>query len=294
MRLLLYSDNLIGDSLMTTPAIRAWKQAHPGDELHMALGTDKGSKWLFERNPYVTSITEVENENIKGVCAGLDAWVKEHGSAYDRCLHLDCSRAFQWGVANRKTITEGFGPQLGVSVTDLAYDLALTEADLNAGADLERELGGGKPVVVCARHSASCTSNDPTIRAANKCVPNRIWGAVNAWLWQEGFVPVAVGGPADQADERWSEWTGPKLYGASLPEVAGLLFHAAGTIAVDTGIRHMAAAVGGNLFTLSGAIPLELIRCAPVRSGQKIVEAFRELPYWSSRAIIAGAGPVLK
>lgn len=295
MKFLLYGDNLIGDSLMTTPAIRAWKRAHPDAVLDMALGTDKGSRWLFEHNPHIGTITEVPNVNENGVCRGLEAYVDGIRSQYDRTLHLDCSQAFAWGVQHGKTIAEGFGPQLGVVVPNIAYELVLAPQAYAAGHALNAELGQGKPVVICARHSASCGSNDPSHRIANKCVANRIWLQVAAWLLDQGYQPVAVGSTADLADDRWQEWPGPKLYGHPLPEVAGLLAVVAGTLAVDTGIRHMAAAVGGHLFTLSGAIQLELIRCVPnPLHPAKIVEEYRPLPYWTARAIIAGAQKILK
>jgi hypothetical protein len=59
------------------------------------------------------------------------------------------------------------------------------------------------------------------------------------------------------------------------------------------GIRHLAAACGGNLYCLSGAIPLTLIRCVRVRDIQVIVEEQKPVSMVTLKMLIDGAKKAL-
>lgn len=283
-RYLLFADNLLGDLLMQTPAIRALKKRDSETEVHYWVPRADtgihvtGTEVLLQGNPDLTSVT---------------VGTKPEGP-WDAEIPMDCSAAFQWGHTHGKTIAEGFGSLLGVEVKGLQYTYVLTPEERAAGAALAQELGGGKPVVLVARHSASCASNDPRIRVPNKCVPNRIWVEVANWLLAQGTVPIAIGSPKEAKDIRYQPWPGPKLYGHPIREVAGLLAAGRAVLSVDTGIRHLAAAVGANLFTISCAIPLSLIRCVATRPGQQVNEIHHPIPQVGSPLLIEGARRVLQ
>jgi ADP-heptose:LPS heptosyltransferase len=270
---LLYSNNLLGDTLLQTPALRTWKTINQEGSITYHCATGRGAHWLLQHNPYI------------------DLRLSEE--VPDDAEMMDAAVAFNIGAQSRKSLAWGYGVMLGVEIDSLKYDYTVTEAEeLDAEAEAEL-LGDGKPIVLVARHSASCTSNDPNIRVPNKCAANRLWVQVAKWLLREGFMPVAVGGPGEEKDSRYFEWPGKKLYGAPLRTVAALTTVAAATLSVDTGIRHLAAAAGGNMYCISGRIPLWLIQCEPVRDSQKIYEEYKELPYVTAQTIIEGAKKVL-
>lgn len=206
---------------------------------------------------------------------------------------MDCSQAFAWGSQAGRTIAEGFGEIVGAPLTDLRYVYRMTAEERAAGVALAKELGDGGPVVLVARHSASCASNDPRVRVPNKCVPNRIWVEVANWLRSQGITPVALGSQKEFKDIRYQPWPGKKLYGHPIREVAALLAAGQAVLSIDTGIRHLAAAVGANLFTISCAIPLSLIRCTATREGQRVHELYKPLQLVGSTALIEGAKQVL-
>lgn len=274
----LFSDQLIGDRLMETPAIRALKQSNPDLILNYMSGTSKGTGCLLEHNPYINSLT------IADAIPGDPPEVR---------ICMDPAQAYAWGEANGRTLAEGYGSLFGVDVTDIRYDYTITEDEQIDARDYAADWN--LPRVFIARHSASCSSNDERCgRIANKCVPNRIWVDVAKWLLKEGFMPVALGGPGEESDSRYREWPGQKLYGKPLREVAAMLPHAAAVLSVDTGIRHLAAAVGANLYCVSGVIPLSLIRCEPVKAGQKIFEEQVPLAHVTAPRIIKGVQKVLR
>jgi ADP-heptose:LPS heptosyltransferase len=76
-------------------------------------------------------------------------------------------------------------------------------------------------------------------------------------------------------------------------DVAALLAASHAVLSVDTGIRHLAAAVGANLYCVSGAVPLSLIRCVPVRGGQRVHEAAIAVSDVDASILIDGASKVL-
>ncbi len=277
----LVSESLLGDLLLSTPAIHALRQAKPEARIRYCHSDGKPSWQLLEGNP--------DLDALEIVPAG-GSFTHEPD---ERVVPMSCTAAFTWGSQHGRTLAEGFGPQLGVEVTDLRYVYHMTPEEEARGRELAEELGEGRPVVLVARHSASCTSNDPRIRRPNKCCNAGDWARVAKWLLKEGMVPVAVGAKGDLQDSRYHEWPGKKLYGAPLREVAALQRAAAATLSVDTGMRHLGTAAAGNVYCISCAIPLSLIRCVPVREGQKIYEEHRPLEHVNAGTLVAGAKQVL-
>jgi len=278
MRWCLQGENAIGDLLMQTPAIRALRERGPDAEIHYFHGEDRRSHALLQGNPHLTQL------HVGEAFSAAD---------WDRYVYMDAWEALQWGLRERVSLVKGFGALLGVAVSDAKYDYCMTREEEVSGHALAQELGEGKPVVIIARHSASCSSNNPRIGIPNKCVSNTVWIRVTKWLLKEGFQPVAIGSREEESDPRYQEWPWKKLYGLPLREVAALLKAVNATLSVDTGIRHLAAAAGGNMYCISGAISLERISCIPIREGQQIFEEYRPLRDVTAEQIIAGAQRVL-
>jgi hypothetical protein len=285
----LYGNFLIGDLIMQTPAIRALKAREPEAEIHYVLG-DRTTSVVLEGNHYLSQIHLLEQDIP--VTESLLATQFSCTDA-DRRIQMAPGSAMAWGERHRRTMVEGFGGLLGVEVHDLRYDYFMSRQEREDGRDLVREIGNGKTVVIVARHSASCTSNDPRIGFPNKCVNNRIWVAAAHWLLGEGFVPVAVGSAQEAQDERYSDWPGERVYGLPLRTVAGLLAAARATLTIDNGIRHLAAAVGGSFYCLTPNTIMERLHSVPVRPAQRILEEHRALSSISVEHLIAGAMQVL-
>lgn len=285
----LIGDMLIGDRLMTTPAIRTLKSTYPEDEIHIVIPQrDKNpqvsiSEPILHHNPYINKIHIGEPE-----------WQEDQEV---KNIDMDSMAAYMWAVKESKTIPQGFGHLCGVGIddNDITYDYMMTEQEQEDAFRLAMKLGESKPLVFVARHSASCSSNDPKVGWANKCLPNYTWVEVAQWLIDQGYVPVAVGSEKEVKDVRYRQWPGKRLYGEPIRNVAALLALSAGVLSVDTGIRHLAASVGANLYCLSGTIPLRQIRCIPLPGKeQKIFEEYCPLQDSSAKMVIEGAQRILR
>lgn len=281
----LTSCSLLGDLLLQTPAIRALRVHDPEAWITYLHGTEKNSGVLLHHNPDLDCLNCWPQEQIEAFLADL--------GPQDKLVRMDCTAAYTWGQENNRTLAEGFGPQLGVDVQDLRYRYVVTPDEARKGKELVQQLGQGKPVVFVARHSASCSSNDPHVRHPNKCVSNEVWVKVAKWLQREGFVPIAVGAEHEAQDSRYREWPGERLYGQPLRTLAGALQASHAVLTVDTGIRHLASAVQANMYCISGCIPLSLIRCEPTGEGQKIYEEQRLPHHVTASLLVEGARKIL-
>ena len=284
----LFGSHLLGDALMQTPAIRALKSKRPEAALEYYHSRDRPGAAMLEGNPYLDRL-----EQLAVWPRGPRDYPLPRFVAGDVLCPLDALRVYHWSVEHGKTMAEGFGHALGVTVTDLRYDYAMTDAERERGRALAREHGGGRPVVAVARHSVSCHSNAGDGSPANKCVANRHWHELSVWLDKQGFRALAIGSATEALDERYAAWEGARAYDLPIREVAGLLAASHAVLSIDTGVRHLAAAVGANLFCVSGAIPLSLIRCVPVQSGQRIHEVAIPVSDVDTRILIDGASKVL-
>lgn len=263
---------MLGDTVLQTPAIRELKKQ--GKHITYYCGDEHKSHYMLENNPNIDELIVLPKEELPTDGIYLDAW-----------------RAFEFGRATGRTIAEGFGSLCHVDVRDIRYDYTVLDYEIEAAK--EKLPASPKGIVLVARHSASCSSNDPNVRVANKCVPNSIWVDVAYRLVADGYYPIAIGSKKDEEDNRYDEWIGDKLYGLPLRTIAAMTKLVCATLTVDTGIRHIAAATGGNMYCISGAIPLELIRCEPTQPEQKIFEEYRPLKFVNAKSIINGAKKVL-
>jgi ADP-heptose:LPS heptosyltransferase len=253
-RIFITGENLLGDYLMQTPAIRGLHAKYPDRELVYCTPDNVGSRPLIVNNPYISRVWTKAQGQV--MASKGDIWMPP----------AEAGQMFAIGQQQNCTMAEALCRMWKVPFDDGHYDLTPSPTSLLTLVTDDQDY------VVCGRHSRSCTSNDPKIGVPNKCIPNRVWVDIANWLLAHDITPLAVGAPDDEHDPLYAEWPGRKLYGEPLLDIALLQKHALFTVSVDTGIRHMAAAVGGNLLTLNHAIPLSLIRCVPKSPSQMILE----------------------
>lgn len=274
-QLVLESPAKIGDTLLATPAIRSWKRTHPGGWVTVCCPDHGAAAQILLHNRHVDALVVVDDA--------------ERARVPGRHLRLDPEAALGFGRDHGRSFAWGYGRILGVEIDGPAYDYAIQPEEREAAERECRSLGGGAPVVLVARHSESCTSNDPDIRAPNKCVDNAHWCHVADGLARRGFVPVAIGAADEVDDPRYRRWPGPTGYGLPLRLVAAMCASSAGVLTVDNGIRHLAAAAGANVYALSAVLTLDLIACVPVRDGQRVHEEHVPLPWVTARTLSRGA-----
>ncbi|HYT42741.1 MAG TPA: hypothetical protein VEP90_10360, partial [Methylomirabilota bacterium] len=117
----LHSNNLLGDTLLQTPAIRSWKKANPNSTITYFCDSEHGSSKLLEDNPHIDSMI-------------IDR-VKLIDSEEDPLIRMDASVAFNLGASNGKSLAWGYGQMLGVEIDSHKYDYLSTDKELGWAAN---------------------------------------------------------------------------------------------------------------------------------------------------------------
>ena len=167
---------LLGDAVMATPALHAFRLAHPNDEIH--LRTFHGIYDLFrchEDADSVAPINAIEWEELTST-RPLGFWWQ---SAIDGVsIILDAGVSFKCRttvLANsfKGHMLHGYGLQLGANIKDPHYRVTLTKDEIDAGRSALLARSGGKPVIICTPYSKNCNSRLGL--PANKMLDFSIW-----------------------------------------------------------------------------------------------------------------------
>jgi heptosyltransferase-2 len=271
-RILLVRFGSIGDVLLTTPLLRAIRARHPA--AHIAYLTKRVHVPLVEANPRLDEVIVLEPRRPLGQLAEA---VRAGGFTHRLDLHGNLrSRALRTLVPGRWT---GY-PKHRVARTllirtkrdmyrdrrpvaeryfdaarrlDVAPDGAAPEMFLSEGAAAAADawlaaagIAGGRPIVALAPGAAHATKRWPADR----------WQALAAALAERGSDVVLVGGPGDRevADAIAAATAGAASAAGrtSLQETGAIIRRATALVSGDTGVMHMATAVGTAVVALFG------------------------------------------
>lgn len=264
---------LIGDFLTCLPAIRMLKRSYINSTIVYKCGQDSVARTLLQGNPHVDKIVDEDYPLAET----------------QRHFELACTDAFAIALQAHCTQAEAYLKKYGLPNKGLHYDYYMQDLEIELARSAWHHAFGAAlredRLVVCAMHSRSCTVNDPKIRKANKCFSQKVWCEVAEWLEEQGYSPVAIGTPEEEHQVS-DDWPGLKIYNWPLRTIAALQSIAKLNITVDTGLRHLAGAVGGNLYCVSCAIPLWMISVLPTAETQIIYEEFTPISAVTSKHMI--------
>ncbi|MFL5401558.1 MAG: glycosyltransferase family 9 protein [Gemmatimonadales bacterium] len=263
----------IGDILLTTPLLRAIRHRHPGSRITVV--TKAAFSPLLSHNPHVNRVIALEpGRSLRGLAAelregGFTHQLDLHGSLRSlalrilvpgrwttypkhriaRTLLIHTKRDF---YRDRRPVPERyFAAAKGL---DLSPDVSPPEFFLSPEAELEVSgwlrssgLTPELPMVAVAPGAAHAT----------KQWPLEHWRTLVARLGELGVNVVIVGGPDDRALGVALAGRGqPRLASAAgtfgLQATGALLRRSTAVVSGDTGVMHMATAVGTRAIALFG------------------------------------------
>lgn len=276
MKLLLIRFSSMGDVVLTTPLVRALRRALPDAEVHFA--TRRPFDTLLQSNPRLDRVLCLPGGDaaaLRDFAATLrreryDRVLDLHGTLRSRALRL-LVPAPRWSGYPKQTLHRwtmvrlhrrpagpvvpvaeryfGAARELGVRpdgeppevfVTPDAGELA-TAALAAAGVGV-----ADGPIVALAAGA----------RHATKCWPEEHWIDLARRLARDGLRPVLLGGPEDAAaaDRIAAAAPGAASLAGSLDLLASaaVLARARALVSGDTGVMHLAAAVGTPVVALFG------------------------------------------
>lgn len=261
----------IGDVILTTPLLRALRARHPGARITMV--TKRAMLPLLAANPYLDEVVALEpGEGIGAIARRLRASRYTHG--------LDLHGSLR-SLALRRLIParwQGYDKRL-VARWALIHlhrnwyrdQVPTAERYFEAARDLDVRPDGGPPQVivppaVVSKMGAWLGAKGIPPRFAvlapgaahfTKRWPVESWTALARSLAERGLGVVTVGGKDDAgAGRSVAGAAGPSGASATgetdLLETAALLAQAAVVVSGDTGVMHLATAVGAPVVALFG------------------------------------------
>jgi ADP-heptose:LPS heptosyltransferase len=275
-RVLLISSTALGDTLFSTPAIRALKARHPGWRLdalgHRVFGD------LLRHNPHLEQVWTYPGRN-RGLLQvarrlrqpGYDLVIILHGNDPEATwlahrtgaafiigsAHSPLSFAYSAAVAATDPMAHAIERRLdyvrllGADTDDRRMDLPLPAELRQRAAAILKEQFGQMPPRLMALHP---TGSDPY-----KWWPTDNFAALGDFLWQTyGASLLIISGKADAAAAQAiaDRCPGPTLVTGGrfdLLTVAALLSHCRLLAANDSGPLHMGLALGAPTIALIGA-----------------------------------------
>ena len=277
----------LGDVLLARPALALCRQRFPLHELSL-IATEAIGRVLLNAGE-IDRLFTLERNHLGLLCAGRQflGWEFQSWLA-------DCVRVIGWlgdeGGQIRRTLREGgvkeivmqspsseqlqsvhqaarFLETLGAEAgtEPLPHRLHLTPFILGLGAELLKNAGLAGQTHLVAVHIGS--------GSRHKCLAPAVLASVVAALTDEGQTPFLLSGPADQACLeavlQQIRRPVPVIEGAELAAVAGLLSTVQLFVGHDSGVSHLAAAVGVPTVVCFG--PTDPKRWRPLGSNVRTV-----------------------
>ena len=274
MKILILRFSSIGDIVLTTPVVRALAQQVPGAEVHFA--TKPGYRSLLEANPYITKVhclTGSLGELIQELKAErFDHIIDLHNNLRTRLIKLRLglkSSSFdklnwqKWLLVNFKIdklprvhIVQRYlaaAAPLGVKDDGLGLDYFIPEAQEVALNTLPAPFQYGYvAVAIGAQHATKRLPHEKLVELCQRLAPRPIMllggpedaavaESLIAAITQHSLIHSVTHSPIENGCGRYS-----------LHQSASLLRQAAFVVSHDTGLMHIAAAFGKEIFSVWG------------------------------------------
>ena len=265
----------MGDVILTTPLVRALRAAYPDAVLYYA--TRRAFAPLLESNPHVDRVHTLPDDAEGGLRAlarelraeRFDHVLDLHGTLRARLLRL-LMPGPRWSSYDKRSIERRALVLLRRNPS--GHVVPVAERYFDAARHLGVRPDGGPPEVVptpeaeseaeAALRAAGVAEGEafvavaPGARHATKQWPVESWTALAGDLVRRGIRPVVVGGPEDA--EAGSRIVAEVSAAANVAGATGLLGSAAvlararALASGDTGVMHLATAVGTPVISLFG------------------------------------------
>ena len=249
--------NALGDTLCTTPALHAFRRLHP-DAMIVCVVQAAPFCHVLDDNPDIDLLIYNEQLYFNGMPEQTADWIRTlpidlTGGA--TLYRLDLKLACTTNEAFRQHISYRFAELVRVEIESSRPFIFLNAAHRRAVSALMP-----RPYVIFSMTSVSNPEREDK-RGRKKEWPLERWTELAARILADGEFDVAVIG--SERDARVSIPGVRMLYGLPIKVVAALLENAACVVTLESGIGHLASAVGARTVEIySNMMPPEWARPA--------------------------------
>lgn len=267
LRVVIVRFSSIGDVLLTTPLVRALRQRHPDAELTFV--TKRAMAPLVSDNPRLTRVVALEpDEPLHGLAGRVQALAPTHGLDLHGSLRSTALRTLvrtRWAGYRKRRLARAM--LIATKLDVYGRSVPVPERYFAAARRLDVHPDGGPPEFHLgpgARERADAWLADrgltgapfaalaPGAAHATKRWPVRHWSELASRLRAGGMAPVVVGGPGDRGIAQQLGDVPSAAGEFALQETGALLARARVLVSGDTGVMHMATAVGTPVVALFG------------------------------------------
>ena len=229
--------NALGDTLCTTPAVRAFRLANP-ETFIVYVTHNAGYCRVLDGNPDIDLVLYNEYLQHKGLDDFSPEWLQSLPldlQETTNLYHFDLKRVCTRQEAFQEHISRAFASLLELPIESTRPIVALGEQERRAALGFVR-----RPYVVFSMHSVSNPEREDGQGRA-KDWPFERWAQLAESISAEGdYDVIAVG---SEFDPRLSTPSLRSLYGLPIKVLAALLAEAHCVVTLENGVAHLAAAV---------------------------------------------------
>jgi ADP-heptose:LPS heptosyltransferase len=229
--------NALGDTLCTTPVIRAYRRIHP-DEFLIYIVQNAAFCRVLDGNPDLNLVLYSEYMQYNGLQNFSLEWL--HSLPMDLeepsyVFHFDIQQVCTSHEAFQEHISKGFSRLLQIPIESTRPIVVITEHERRAARSYMK-----RPYVIFSMHSvANPERQDGQGRAKDWPWERWVWLAQQIRSWGEYDV-IAVG---SEFDARLRTPVLRNLYGLPIKVLAALIEEALCVVTLENGVAHLVAAV---------------------------------------------------
>ena len=264
--------NALGDTLCTTPTVRAFRKANP-DVFIAYIAHNANYCRVLDGNPDIDLVVYNEYLWLRGMEGFAIGWfhslpleIEETTPLY----HFDMNAVCSSEESFHEHIAIGLAKSVGIPIQSVRPIVRVTDEERRTARLLVR-----RPYVIFSQHSNA----NPRFADGSgaKDWPDENWRRLAECLHGRGFDVISVG---SETDSRFGSAHGRDLYGLPIKVLAALLEGAACLVTLENGIAHLAAAVDVPMVELySKIVPLEWAYPAEMTNCEVIYEVPKAVSY---------------
>jgi ADP-heptose:LPS heptosyltransferase len=244
--------NALGDTLCTTPVIRAFRRANPGTAIVYLTQAAPFTR-ILDGNPDIDLLIYSERLYFNGIPDNTAAWI----SLLPLDLRGGSNLLYRLDLKIACTTMEAFQEHISKSFARLFKVQTDTTRPIVVLSDLERRaasLYAHRPFIIFSSHSVS-NPDRPDGQGKRKDWPHERWQELAHRIRELGdFDIYQVGSERDEAPALDGV---TRLYGLPIKVVAALLERADCVVTVENGIGHLCHAVdAASVVIYSDLMPL--------------------------------------
>ena len=264
--------NALGDTLCSTPAVRAFRRANP-DVFIAYIAQNATYCRVLDSNPDIDLVIYNEYLWLHGMEGFSIDWfhslpvdIEETSLLY----HFDMNAVCSTEKSFHQHIAKGLAETVGIPIQSVRPIVRITDEERRTA-----RLLAPRPYVIFSRHS-NANPRFPDGSGA-KDWPDENWRKLAESLQRRGLDVVSVGA---ETDSRFESPHARDLHGLPIKTLAALLEGASCLVTLENGIAHLAAAVDVPMVELySKIVPLEWAYPAEMTHREVIYEAPKSVSY---------------